>query len=79
MSLNIYLGAAKSHCSVCAKETFDQVSRFWFNVRWEFVVAVHDLLINAEWVVIVERRVTSQHLKNQDSQSPPVDELIMAL
>lgn len=46
-------------------------------MRWELIVTIHDLLIDSDWIVIIEWRVASEHFKNENSESPPVDILIM--
>ena len=45
----------------------------------ELVVAIHDLLVDAQGVVVVERRVARKHFEDQHAQRPPVDELVVAL
>jgi hypothetical protein len=36
-------------------------------MRWELVVAVHDLLVDADRVVIIKWGIASEHLKDEDS------------
>ena len=71
--------AAHSERAVGAQERSDQVACLRLNVRRELVVAVHDLLVDADRVVIVEGRIASEHLINEDAQRPPVDALAVAL
>ena len=74
-----YSRIAKSERSVCAKEAFDKITSFLLNMWWKFIIAIHDLLVNAHRVVIVERWITSKHLKNKDTKSPPVHVLVVTL
>lgn len=61
------LGVAQSEASISAEEGLHQVSCLGLNVRRELIIAVHDLLVDAIGVIIVERRVPRQHFKNEDS------------
>ena len=71
-------GAAHPQRSVSTEEGSDEISGLWLDVRWEFVISVHDLLIDADGIVVVERRVSSEHLENENTESPPVDVLVVA-
>lgn len=47
-------------------------------MRWELVIAVHDLLVDTDRVVIVKWGIASEHLKDEDSERPPVDVFVVA-
>ena len=69
--------AAHSQTTVSAQEAPDKITSFGLNVRREFVVAVHNLLINAERIIVIEWRIASEHLENEYSKCPPVNIFIM--
>ena len=46
---------------------------------WELVVTVHDLLVDAHWIVIIKGRVAGQHFEYEYAKCPPVNVLVMAL
>jgi hypothetical protein len=73
-----YSWVAESQATISAEETFDEVACLWLNMGWELIVAIHDLLVNAKRVVIIERRVASKHFEDENSESPPVDILVVA-
>jgi hypothetical protein len=72
-------GASQAYVSICTEKTFYQISCFWLNVRREFVVTVHNLLVDTKRVIIVKGWITCKHLENEDTKCPPVNELIVAL
>jgi len=44
----------------------------------ELVIAIHYLLVDTQWVVIIERRVARKHLEDQHTQGPPVNVFVVA-
>lgn len=63
----------ETHAPVGTEKRLDQVARFGVHVRWKLVVAVHDFLVDAEWVVIVEGWVAGKHFEDEHAEGPPVD------
>lgn len=72
-----YLWTTKTYTSVSTKETFDQISSLRLNVRWKLIVTIHDFLIDTKRIIIVEGGIASEHLEDQNTESPPVNEFIM--
>ena len=71
--------AAHSQAFISTKEAPYQVSSFGLYVRRELIVAIHYFLIYAYRIIIVEWRITSEHLVLQNTSGPKVDGLAMAL
>ena len=69
---------SQSQLTVSAQERLHKVSGLGLNVGRELIVSIHDLLVDAERVVIIEGWVASKHLKNKDTQGPPVYVLVVA-
>ena len=58
------LGASHSQALVSTQETTNQISSLWFNMWWEFVISIHNLLINSNWIVIIERWIACEHFED---------------
>jgi len=45
---------------------------------WKLVVAIHDLLVDSERIVIIERWISSEHFENKNPEGPPVNIFVMS-
>ena len=64
---------------VTSQQMLDQrlkvlVESFW--IPW---LGVDDFSVDVHWIVILERRVASEHFIEQDAESPPIDRKTMTL
>mmetsp|Transcript_7297 Transcript_7297/g.8755 ORF Transcript_7297/g.8755 Transcript_7297/m.8755 type:complete len:303 (+) Transcript_7297:131-1039(+) len=66
-------------CSVCSQKFADQVARVGFKMAWTVVLAGQDLLVDSKGALVIEWRIPCEHLIDNDTQSPPVYRLIVAL
>ena len=48
-------------------------------MRRELVVSIHDFLVDAHRIIIVERWIAGEHLENEDAQRPPIDVFVVTL
>mmetsp|Transcript_31684 Transcript_31684/g.69278 ORF Transcript_31684/g.69278 Transcript_31684/m.69278 type:complete len:328 (-) Transcript_31684:764-1747(-) len=64
---------------VGSEQLLDQVLGVAVEVPRELDLALEDLLVDAERVLVVKRRVAREHLVDKDAQRPPVDCLAMPL
>ena len=64
---------------VLHQKLLDQVLGHGVNVTGPVYLAAEDLLVDSEWIVVKERRISSQHLVHEYAQGPPVNRLVMAL
>jgi len=46
-------------------------------MRREFIIPIHDFLIDSKRIVIVEGRVACKHLEYEHAKSPPIDVLVV--
>lgn len=67
-----YLQIAKSFRSVGCEQFLDQILGCRVDMRWKVDASRQNLFIDAKWIVIKERRVARKHLKDQNSERPPV-------
>lgn len=69
---------AQSQAAISTQEALHELTGFGLNVGRELVVAIHDLLVDAQRVVIVERWVACQHLKDENAERPPIHILVVS-
>lgn len=62
-----YLEVSESFCSVSGEQLFDEILGGGVDLCWEVDAAGQNLFVDAEWVVVKERWVSCQHLKDQDA------------
>ena len=77
--LSSILHVAQPLGSVLHQELLDQILGHGVNVTRPLDLAAEDLLVDAEWIVVEEWRVASQHLVDQNPQGPPVHCLVVTL
>jgi len=68
----------ESQAAISTQEALHELTGLRLNMRREFVVAIHDLLVDAQWVVIIERWVASQHFKDKNAERPPIHVLVVS-
>lgn len=67
------LQVSVAFCQVGGKQAFEQILCVWVKVRRPFDFAGQDLFVEAVVIFVVERRVTSEHFKDEDAKGVPVD------
>mmetsp|Transcript_70 Transcript_70/g.283 ORF Transcript_70/g.283 Transcript_70/m.283 type:complete len:342 (+) Transcript_70:594-1619(+) len=72
------LEVANALGEVGGEELLDQVLGVAVKVPRELDLALEDLLVDTERILVVKRRVPSQHLVDEDAHSPPVHSLAVA-
>merc|ERR1719491_2758369 len=76
--LGAVLQVAYALRSVRREQLAHQVARMRLEVTRELELALQDLLVDTEGVLVVKRRVPGQHLVDEDAQCPPIDALAVA-
>mmetsp|Transcript_5636 Transcript_5636/g.19155 ORF Transcript_5636/g.19155 Transcript_5636/m.19155 type:complete len:272 (-) Transcript_5636:356-1171(-) len=64
---------------VRGEELLDEVLGVAVEVPRELDLALQDLLVDAQWVLVVEGRVPREHLEDEDARGPPVHRLAVPL
>ena len=62
---------------VVDQKTLDDVLSVLIDVLREVDLSDENLLIYPEGVLVVERRIATEHLKHEDPEGPPVDSYAM--
>jgi len=70
--------ASKSLCKVLLEKIIDEYTSIHRNLCWEFEVAHRYPPINFVRILIIKRRIASQHFEYEDAKSPPINSMIMS-
>ena len=76
MLLDLYsaaLHASEALRDVVLQQTINQLAAIHTNLRWEFEVSNRNFTVDLVRILVVEGRVTGQHLEKQDAERPPIN------
>jgi len=68
-----------SFCAVSHQQFLDQCLGPLVKAMCEINTSCQNLLVDAERILVIERRIARQHLEQEDSQSPPINGFVVAL